>query len=175
MMKASVYIATSLDGFIARPNGELDWLGQPLEDGEDYGYKDFMETVDFLVMGRNTYDVVASFGEWPYSKPVVVLTTRPLSIPDELSDHVETISGSPAEIITQLSERGAKHLYIDGGKTIQKFIEDHLIQRLIITTIPVLLGDGIRLFGPLQQDVRLRLVETQTFANGNVQAEYELV
>jgi dihydrofolate reductase len=174
-MRASVYIATSLDGFIARPNGDLDWLGQPQEGGEDYGYRRFMDTVDFLVMGRNTYEKVLSFGDWSYgTKPVVVLSTRPLDIPEELANSVETLSGSPEEVSARLSGRGAKHLYIDGGKTIQGFLDAGLIQRLIITRIPVLLGEGIPLFGPLRQDIKLRHVETRTFADGCVQSEYEV-
>jgi dihydrofolate reductase len=174
-MKATVYVATSLDGFIARPDGNIDWLGEPSNNGEDYGYQKFIETVDFLVMGRNTYDKVLSFGQWPYSKHVVVLTNRPLTIEDDLAKSVETMSGSPADIVDELSKRGAEHLYIDGGKTIQNFLNANLIQRIIITKIPVLLGEGIPLFGPLHKDIMLKHVETQTFADGNVQSEYEVV
>jgi dihydrofolate reductase len=174
-MKATAYIATSLDGFIARPDGDIDWLGEPTEGGEDYGYQKFIETVDFLVMGRNTCDKVLSFGQWPYSKPVVVLTSRPLTIADDLAKSVETMSGSPADIVDELSKRGAEHLYIDGGKTIQNFLNANLIQRIIITKIPILLGDGIPLFGPLHTDIRLKHVGTQTFANGNVQSDYEAI
>ena len=174
-MKASVYIATSLDGFIARPDGDINWLGEPSEDGEDYGYQEFIDTVDFLVMGRNTYDKVLSFGQWPYSKPVVVLTNRPLTIADDLAKSVETMSGSPADIVDELSKRGVEHLYIDGGKTIQNFLDANLIQRIIITKIPILLGEGIPLFGPLHKNFRLKHVGTQTFANGYVQSEYEVV
>ena len=151
-MKTSVFIATSLDGFIARPDGGLDWLGDPPEDGaEDYGHKKFMDTVDVLVMGRNTYEKVLTFSEWPYgSEPVVVLSHHPLQIPESITEFVETMSCSPVELVSLLSERGAKHLYVDGGKTIQSFLEAGLIQRLIITRIPVLIGGGIPLFGPLQ-------------------------
>ena len=174
-MKASVYIATSLDGFIARPDGDINWLGELSEDGEDYGYQEFIDTVDFLVMGRNTYDKVLSFGQWPYSKPVVVLTNRPLTRADDLAKSVETMSGSPADIVDALSKRGVEHLYIDGGKTIQNFLDANLIQRIIITKIPILLGEGIPLFGPLHKNFRLKHVGTQTFVNGYVQSEYEVV
>ena len=133
-----------------------------------------MDTVDFLVMGRNTYEKVLSFGQWPYSKPVVVLTSRPINIADELAKSVEAMSGSPADIVDELSKRGAEHLYIDGGKTIQSFLGDDLIQRIIITRIPVLLGEGIPLFGPLHRDIRLRHLATRTFADGKVQCEYEV-
>jgi dihydrofolate reductase len=173
-MKSSVYVAASLDGFVARPDGDIDWLGEPSKDGEDYGYEKFMDTVDFLVMGRNTYEKVLSFGQWPYTKPVIVLTSRPLDTPDDIASKVETMSGSPADIVDELSKRGAEHLYIDGGKTIQSFVDANLIQRIIITRIPILLGDGIPLFGPLQQDIKLRHIQTRAFADGNVQCEYEV-
>lgn len=175
-MKTSVYIATSLDGFIARPSGEIDWLGEPpVEGGEDYGYKEFMDTVDVLVMGRNTYEKVLAFDGWPYgTKPVVVLSTRSPRIPERIAKSVETMSCSPAELVDRLSKRKAKHLYIDGGKTIQNFLEAGLIQRLIITRIPILIGNGISLFGPLQRDIKLRHLETRVFSDGLEQSEYEV-
>lgn len=176
-MKASVNIATSLDGFIARENGELDWLpsGGSGEGSEDYGYKAFVDTVDVLVMGRNTYEKVLTFDSWPYGKkPVVVLSHRPLDIPKSIAQSVESMSCTPAELISRLAARGAKHLYIDGGKTIQGFLNAGLIQRLIITRIPVLIGSGISLFGPLQRDIKLRHIETRSFSAGLVQSEYEV-
>lgn len=174
-MNASVFIATSLDGFIARPDGDIDWLGEPDEDEEDHGYEAFMASVDYLVMGRNTYEKVLSFGiPWPYTKPVIVLTNRQLEIEDEMASSVEAMSGSPAEIVARLEERGASHLYIDGGKTIQDFLAAGLIQRLIISRIPVLLGSGIPLFGDLPHDIQLRHVATATFRGGLVQSEYEV-
>ena len=176
-MKASVYIATSLDGFIARSNGDLDWLGKSSEEGEeDYGYKEFMDTVDVLVMGRNTYDKVLTFGQWPYgSKPVVVLSSRSLRIPGRIAECVETMSCAPAELVGRLAKRGAKHLYVDGGRTIQSFLDAGLIQRLIITRIPVLIGSGISLFGPIQRDIKLRHIETRRFSGGLEQSVYEVV
>lgn len=178
-MKASVYIATSVDGFIARLNGAIDWLpvGGDEAGEEDYGYREFMDSVDYLVMGRGTYEVVLSFGgEWPYAgKRVVVLSSRPLEIPERIADSVEWMSGSPQEVVRRLAERGAKHLYIDGGKTIQGFLVAGLIQHLTITRIPVLIGEGLPLFGPVPHDVRLHHLETRTFANGLVQSKYEVV
>lgn len=176
-MKASVYIATSLDGFIARANGGLDWLpGVESEDnsGEDYGYHAFMDSVDYLVMGRNTFDIVLGFGgEWHYGeKRIVVLSSRPVEISERIADTVEWMSGTPREIVEQLAERGAQHLYVDGGVTIQRFLNEGLLQQLIITRIPVLIGDGIPLFGPLPHDIKLRHVETQSYANGMVQSRY---
>ncbi len=175
-MKASVFIATSLDGFIARADGGIDWLGEPEEDGEDYGFGKFFASVDTLVMGRNSFEKVMSLGSWFYgTTPVVVLTHRSLDVPAGLSSPVIPLSGSPAEVVEELARRGAKHLYIDGGKTVQAFLEAHLIQRIIITRIPVLLGEGIPLFGPLQQDIKLRHIETRAFDNGLVQSEYEVI
>jgi dihydrofolate reductase len=170
-MKASVFIATSLDGFIARQDGALDWL--PADGGEPHGYDEFMASVDALVIGRKTFETVLTFDTWPYgSKPVVVLSTKPgeLRAPDGAV--CEAMTGTPHEIVDRLSARGMKHLYVDGGVTIQGFLEAGLIQRVIITRIPVLLGNGIPLFGPLSHDVRLSHVATRSFASGMVQSEY---
>jgi dihydrofolate reductase len=148
----------------------------PTGGGEDYGYTAFFDSVDALVMGRNTYELVRTFGEWPYgTKPVVVLTNRPLEIPESISATVERMAGSPGQIVERLAERGMKHLYIDGGKTVQAFLAEGLIQRLIVTRVPVLIGRGIPLFGPVPQDIRLRHIETRSFASGLVQSEYEVV
>ncbi len=177
-MKASVYIAASLDGFIARTNGGLDWLpgGEGEVTGEDYGYGKFMDSVDYLVMGRSTYEVVLGFGgKWPYGeKPLVVLSSRPVEIPERFANSVEWMSGPPNDVTRRLAERGASHLYIDGGRTIQGFLAAGLIQQLIITRVPVLIGNGIPLFGPLTHDIQLRHVETRSFANGLVQSRYEI-
>ena len=173
-MKASVFIATSLDGFIARQDGALDWL--PADGGEPHGYTEFMATVDALVIGRKTFETVLNFDEWPYGKkPVVVLSTTlsELTVPDGAYGAVcEVMAGTPHEIVSRLRQRGMRHLYIDGGVTMQGFIEAGLIQRLIITRIPVLLGRGIPLFGPLSRDIRLGHVATRTYPSGMVQSEY---
>jgi dihydrofolate reductase len=172
-VKASVFIGTSVDGFIARLNGDLDFL--PAGGGEPHGYREFMETVDALVIGRKTYETVLAFETWPYAeKPVFVLSTRPLAPapPDAVVEHM---SGDPAEIVSQLETRGIKHVYVDGGITIQGFLQAGLIQRLIITRVPVLIGDGISLFGPLPHDVRLEHVATRDYPSGLVQTEYRVV
>ena len=175
-MKISVFIATSLDGFIARENGDIDWLESPAEVGEDYGFAEFFQSVDALVMGRNTFDLARSFDDWPYrSRPVFVLTSRLLDIPEELAGHVESMSGAPEEIVNHLSKQGMKHLYVDGGKTIQGFLRAGLVRHINITRIPVLIGRGIPLFGPLEQDIRLRHTGTKVYSNGLVQSEYEVV
>ncbi len=179
-MKASVYIATSLDGFIAREDGGLDWL--PGSDGEesdqnneDYGYQAFMDSVDTLVMGRNTYGLVVSFGQWPYGeKRVVVLSQTLTELADGLPDTVEISTQAPVELVKRLEAEEMKHLYIDGGKTIQSFLRAGLIQELIITRVPILIGQGIPLFGPLANDVKLTHLKTQTFENGFVQSKYQV-
>ncbi len=178
-MKASVFVATSVDGFIARLNGDVDWLPNEGNESseEDYGYQEFIESVDVLVMGRNTYELVLTFGLWPYGeKPVVVLSSRrQLDIPEHISGRVESMSAPPREVVRRLAERGAKHLYIDGGKTIQGFLAEGLIQQLVITRVPILIGSGIPLFGSIPQDIKLRHIATRTFESGLVQTRYEVV
>lgn len=175
-MKVSVYIATSLDGFIARPNGGIDWLPAGDDSGEDYGYQEFMDSVDALVMGRNTYETALSFGTWPYAgKSAVVLSSRTVEIPADIAGSVEAMSGTPSEVVRRMEARGARHLYVDGGKTIQGFLAAGLVTQMIITRVPVLIGSGLPLFGPLPEDVRLRHVATRSFAIGLVQSKYEVV
>ena len=172
-IKASVFIATSLDGFIARPNGDLDWLtgahSAPSE--QDYGYQEFMDTVDTIVLGRNTFELVLTFNTWPYSgKKVVVLSSRLDAIPPHLADSVEWLSLPPRRLVERLAAQGATHLYVDGGKTIQGFLNAGLLNELIITRIPILIGTGIPLFGPLNHDIKLTHVATRQFENGFVQS-----
>lgn len=171
-MKVSVFIGTSLDGFIARANGEFDFLS-PSGD-EPHGYEEFMATVDALVIGRKTFDTVLSFGTWPYVKPVFVLSTRKIA-PAPRGAVVEHLSGEPREIVAQLAARGFNHIYVDGGITIQRFLNAGLIQRLIITRVPVLIGEGIPLFGPLSHDIALKHLATRQYVSGLVQSEYELL
>ena len=172
-MKASVFVGTSLDGFIARENGSFDFL--PTGGGEPHGYEEFMASVDALVIGRNTYEVVLAFETWPYGdKPVVVLSSRALA-PAPAGAVVEHMSGTPAEIVSQLEGRGIQHIYVDGGITVQRFLQAGLIQRLIITRVPVLIGEGIPLFGAIGRDIALKHIGTRQYASGLVQSEYEIV
>jgi dihydrofolate reductase len=169
-VRASIFIGTSLDGFIARPNGALDFL--PADGGEPHGYDEFMASVDALVMGRGTFETVLGFGgAWPFEKPVFVLSTRPLP-PAPGGAVVEHLSGTPQEIVSTLAVRGIEHIYVDGGVTIQGFLRAGLIDRLIITRVPVLIGSGIPLFGALERDIQLKHVATRSFASGLVQSEY---
>ena len=172
-MTVSVFVGTSVDGFIARPNGDLDWL--PEGGGEPHGYDEFMASVDALVIGRKTFEKVLTFEAWPYGdKRVVVLSSRPVDLSAAVGGVVEQMAGPPAEIVSQLAASGAHHLYVDGGITIQGFLRAGLIQRLIITRVPVLIGDGIPLFGTLPRDMRLRHVATRHYPSGLVQSEYQV-
>jgi dihydrofolate reductase len=173
-MTISVFVGTSVDGFIARPNGDLDFL--PAGGGEPHGYDEFMAGIDALVIGRNTFEIVLKFPAWPYGdKRVVVLSSSPVDLSAARGGVVEQMAGTPAEIVSKLAATGARNLYIDGGITIQRFLRAGLIQRLIITRVPVLIGEGIPLFGPLTRDLRLRHVATQHYPSGLVKTEYHVI
>jgi len=169
-IKASVFVGTSLDGFIARLDGRLDWL--PVGGGEPHGYDEFIATVDAHVIGRKTYETVLGFGKWAYGdKPVFVLSTREIAaFPSDAV--VEHLSGEPDKIMSLLSARGIGHVYVDGGITIQRFLRADLIDRFTITRVPVLIGDGIPLFGPLDNDISLTHVATRQYQSGLVTSEY---
>jgi dihydrofolate reductase len=177
-IKVSVFIATSLDGFIARKDGSLDWLDQanaaaPV--GEDCGYKAFMATVDVLVMGRHTYEKVRAFGAWPYEqKRVVVLSRGAVDIPAELQCTVSCSSDEPAKLVAQLSTEGCKHIYIDGGITIQRFLRTGLVDELTITLVPIIIGEGKPLFGPVEKDISLTHVSAKGYDFGYVQMTYRV-
>ncbi|MGB7622597.1 MAG: dihydrofolate reductase family protein [Terriglobia bacterium] len=173
-MMVSVFVGTSLDGFIARQNGDFDFL--PEGGGEPHGYKEFMASVDAIVIGRKTFEKVLTLGPWPYGdKRVVVLSSRPVDFSAVAGGIVEQMAGPPAEIVSQLAASGTRHLYVDGGITIQRFLREGLIQRLVITRVPVLIGDGIPLFGALPRDIQLRHVATRHYPSGLVQSEYHVV
>jgi dihydrofolate reductase len=173
-MKLSVFIGTSVDGFIARANGDLDFL--PAGGGEAHGYDEFIASVDVIVIGRKTFETVLGFQSWPYGgKRVVVLSSRPVDFSTIRGGHVEQMAGRPGDIVLALASTGAQHAYIDGGVTIQRFLYAGLINRLIITRVPVLIGDGIPLFGALARDVRLRHVATQHYPSGLVTTEYDVI
>jgi dihydrofolate reductase len=172
-MTASVFVGASVDGFIARPDGGLDWL--PAGGGEPHGYDEFMASVDAIVIGRNTFEIVLGFDPWPYGdKRVVVLSSRPLDLSVVRGGRVEQRAGDPATIIADLAADGAPNLYIDGGITIQRFLRAGVIERLIVTRVPVLIGEGIPLFGSLDRDIRLRHVATRSYPSGLVQSDYRI-
>jgi dihydrofolate reductase len=172
-MTVSVFVGTSVDGFLARRNGDFDFL--PEGGGEPHGYNEFIASVDAIVMGRNTFEKVLTFEEWPYGgKRVVVLSSRPVDLSLVRGGVVEQMGGPPDEIVAQLAASGAHHLYVDGGITVQRFLRAGLVQRLVITRVPVLIGDGIPLFGALPRDVRLRHIATRQYPSGLVKSEYEV-
>jgi dihydrofolate reductase len=169
----SVFIGTSVDGFIARRNDDLDFL--PEGGGEPHGYNEFIASVNAIVIGRRTFEKVLTLGPWPYRKKrVVVLSSRPVDVSAARGGVVEQMAGAPAEIVSRLASSGAQNLYVDGGVTIQQFLRAGAIQRLIITRVPVLIGDGVPLFGTLPRDIRLRHIATRHYPSGLVQSEYKI-
>jgi dihydrofolate reductase len=178
MTTASVFVGVSLDGFIARRDGALDWLESADKDVGPHGYEEFIATIDTIVIGRKTFETVMSFDGWFYGdRRVVALSSRPVDRSGAVArgGNVEQMSGTPAEIMLRLAASGASHVYVDGGITIQQFLRAGLIDRMVITRLPVLIGEGIPLFGPLPHDIRLRHVTTRTLGGGAVQSEYDVL
>lgn len=173
--KNIVYIGRSLDGFIADKNGSLDFLELiPIPEGTDMGYNSLMEEIDAIVMGRTTFEVVLNFGiEWPYKKHVFVLSNSRKTVPENLNDKVTLLKGTPQEILQSIHEKGYLKLYIDGGATVQNFLKEDLIDELIITTIPILLGGGFPLFGALKHPLEFEHLESNVFLNQIVQNKYK--
>jgi dihydrofolate reductase len=173
-VKNSVFIATSLDGFIADRNGGIDWLhSTPNPNNDDLGYAAFTNTIDALVMGRTTFETVCSFDiDWPYTKPVFVLSTTLTKVPENLKEKVFLIKGTLQEILAQIQQEGFHKLYIDGGLTVQNFLKEDLIDELIITVIPIVLGGGFRLFGDLPKELNFELVASKTLLNQLQQTHY---
>ena len=169
-----VFIARSLDGYIADRNGGLDWLNAiPNPDHLDLGYEKFIKNVDALVMGRSTFDMVCSFDmEWPYKIPVFVLSSTLDSLPEKLKDKVEILFGPLSDILEEIHQKGFTRLYIDGGATVQNFLKEDLIDELIITTIPILLGGGTPLFGELPKELDFEHVKSQVYLDALVQDHY---
>jgi len=173
-MKTSVFCGVSLDGFLARTDDTFDFL--LTGEQEPHGFKEFLASVDVVVMGRRTFEVVQKLGHLGLygKKPIIVLSSRALDLPSVKGAMLERASGEPAEIVQQLSQRGFKHAYVDGGLTIQRFLGAGCIDRLTVTRVPVLIGAGIPLFGPVPHDIPLRHVATHSYPGGLVQSEYEI-
>ena len=174
-MSNIVYIGVSIDGYIADRDGGLDWLQSvPNLDNDDFGFTGFIESIDALVMGRNTFETVVGFGgEWPYTKKVFVLSKTLLSLPPRYEGKAEIIKGTPSQITKTLNSKGYKNLYIDGGKTIQSFLLDDLIDEMIITRIPILLGGGTPLFGNLPRHLIFDHISTRVLLNELVLSHYK--
>jgi dihydrofolate reductase len=171
-----VYIAASLDGFIAKKNGSIEWLYEvPNPEESDYGFGDFMNTIDAIVMGRKTFELVSTFGKWPYKKKVFVLSNTLKKVNVNLADKVEIINGNPETVISLLNSRNYKNLYIDGGITIQKFLRNDLIDEIIITRIPILLGRGIPLFAELAKEQKYEHIKTEIYNNTLVKSHYRKI
>jgi dihydrofolate reductase len=169
-----VYIATSIDGYISAPDGELDWLNYvPVPEGDDLGFAEFVTRVDAIVMGRLTFETVVGFGMgWTYPIPGLVLSSTLTSAPQDFADHVDFANGTPSEIVAIAKEKGFENLYIDGGKTIQRFLRADLVDELIISEIPLLLGGGDRLFGELDQRLNFELISVEVMLDQIVKKQY---
>ena len=172
--KNIVFIARSLDGYIAGKNGELDWLESiPNPENVEMGFANIMQEVDAVVMGRTTFEVVCGFGgEWPYNKQVFVLSNSLKIIPEQLAGKVSLLKGNPKDVLNSIHQKGYFKLYIDGGRTVQDFLKEDLIDEIIITTIPVLLGGGFPLFGMLPQSLWFEWVTSRVFLGQLVQDHY---
>jgi dihydrofolate reductase len=173
--KNIVFIAKSLDGYIAGKDGDLDWLhATPNPDQIDMGFSSLMQEIDAIVMGKTTFEVVLGFGgEWPYNKHVFVLSNTLKEVPEQLKDNVTLLKGAPQGILASIHEKGYFKLYIDGGRTVQDFLKEDLIDELRITTIPILLGGGFQLFGDLPKPLEFDHVKSEVFLNQIVQDHYQ--
>jgi dihydrofolate reductase len=176
MVTGHVFIATSLDGYIARPDGDIDWLLQRDAADEDHGYDAFIADKDMIVMGRGSYEKVLSLAPWPYDKPVLVLSRQLAGtpVPDALTGKVRFADLTPLDAMAEAARAGARKVYVDGGKVVQAFLRAGLIADMVITTVPVLIGAGRPLFGELPADCDLALVASRSFPSGLVQSTYRL-
>ncbi|XAH22177.1 dihydrofolate reductase family protein [Xylophilus sp. GW821-FHT01B05] len=176
MTTAHVFIATSLDGFIARADGGIDCLLQRDDPAEEHGYATFIADKDMIVMGRGTYEKVLGFGAWPYDRPVLVLSKQLANapVPEALQGKLRFSSRAPKEAMQELAAQGVRQVYVDGGQLVQSFLRDGLVADMVITTVPVLIGSGRPLFGALPHDVDLQLLSSHSFPSGLVQSRYRL-
>ena len=171
-MKTTVYVGTSLDGFIAREDGDIDWLVKYQNKDVHDSYNEFIKRIDAMVIGRRTFEKVLSFPEWPYEKKVFVLSTSLKQIPESLNEKATLLSMKPAALLNYLSGKNFSSIYIDGGKVIQSFLNEDLIDELIITRVPELIGTGIPLFGYLDNDIEFDHIKTVVASNGLVRSYY---
>jgi dihydrofolate reductase len=177
MITGHVFIAASLDGYIARPDGDIGWLLQRDDPDEDHGYTAFIADKDVIVMGRNSYEKVLGFETWPYDRPVLVLSKRLAGapVPDRLQGKLRFADMAPVEAMRELERQGVRRVYVDGGRVVQAFLRERLIDDMVITTAPVLIGSGRPLFGELPKDIGLELVASRSFPSGLVQSTYRLL
>lgn len=172
-MRTVAYIATSLDGYIADSDGGVDWLNElPNPDGSDYGFGDFINGIDAILMGSNTFRVVQSFGQWPYNKKVYVISNSIKDVPSGYEDRIRLVSGSIKAVLSRIEREAGVNVYVDGGKVIQNCLASGLLSELVITTAPVILGKGIALFEPSENRITLRHVHTEVLGVGLVKSTY---
>ncbi|EGI77983.1 dihydrofolate reductase family protein [Hylemonella gracilis] len=176
MTTAHVFIATSLDGFIARADGDIEWLLQRDDPTEDHGYASFIADKDMIVMGRGCYEKVLTFDAWPYELPVCVLSRQlaDTPVPERLKGKVRFSGLAPQAVMEELARSGVRRVYLDGGLLLQSFLREGLVADMVITTVPVLLGSGRPLFGGLTSDIDLTLVSSRSFPSGLVQSTYRV-
>ena len=174
-MRNIVFIGTSLDGYIADKDGGLEFLQSvPNPENDQLGFPEFMDSIDALLMGRRTYETVLGFGgNWPYSKPVFVLSSSLNSLPEHLHGKAEIVNGPIEDVVQQLNQREFNNLYVDGGKLIQSFLQKDMIDELIISQIPILIGSGTPLFGALESHLMFEHVETEVLLNAIVKSHYK--
>ena len=172
-MKTIVYVGTSLDGFIAREGGDIDWLVKYQNKEVHDSYNEFISRIDAMVIGKGTFEKVLTFPEWPYEKKVFVLSTSLKQIPGTLNEKATLVDMNPAAFLNYLSDKGFSTIYIDGGKVIQSFLKEDLIDELIITKVPELIGSGIPLFGYLANDLHFGHIRTNVYSDGLVKSHYE--
>ena len=172
-MRTTVYVGTSLDGFIAREDGDIDWLVKYQNKEVHDSYNEFISTIDAMVIGRGTFEKVITFPEWPYEKKVFVLSTSLKQIPGTLTEKATLVAMEPAALLNYLSDKGFSSIYVDGGKVIQSFLREDLIDEMIITKVPELIGTGIPLFGYLDNDLRFEHIKTNIYSDGLVKSQYE--
>ncbi len=177
MTTGHVFIAVSLDGFIARRDGDIDWLENQGGENEDHGFAEMMASVDGLIMGRATFQKVLSLGEWIYEKPVIVMSQSltQSDVPDHLRGRVRLSSSTPKALLDELNAEDWSRAYVDGGRLIQSFLSEGLIEDLWLTRIPILIGDGLPLFGPIPHDINLEHLDTKSFPSGLVSSKYRIV
>jgi dihydrofolate reductase len=172
-MKTTAYIGTSLDGFIARKDGDIDWLTQFENQEVNQNYEEFINAIDAILIGRGTFEKVLTFPSWPYNKNVFLLSNQIKQIPDNLKEKVIILSMEPKKVLDYLSNKGFSNIYVDGGKVIQSFLKENLIDELIITRVPILIGSGIPLFGELDNDLQFKHIQTNVYSNGLVKSQYK--
>lgn len=169
--KISIYIAASIDGYIARKDGGLDWLEYGHAGNEDYGFNEFISGIDAIILGKNTYEVISGFGEWPYKGKRIIVLSRTLK---EVRSEAELFCGQLTDLIIRLNVEGCKHIWVDGGITISKFLEAGLVDNITLTLIATVLGSGIPLFSALSREHKCRLISSQSYPSGLVQLKYEI-